>query len=107
MLLGSHNKSEGLWTSMQNLKKIRELMSIKSFDGLAIVPGPNMEYLTGSKVHLSERPVVLFLELDKATFILPELESSKISNLGFDFITYDDKEGFNPAFEKFGRKIKK
>lgn len=82
-------------------------MNIESFDGLAIVPGPNMEYLTGSKFHLSERPVVLFLERDKATFILPELESSKISNLGFDFITYDDKEGFNPAFEKFGRKIKK
>jgi Xaa-Pro aminopeptidase len=69
-----------------HLAAIRELMSIKSFDGLAIVPGPNMEYLTGSKFHLSERPVVLFLELDKATFILPELESSKISNLGFDFI---------------------
>ena len=72
---------------MKNLERIRDIMAHHSFDGLAIVPGPNMEYLTGSKFHLSERPVVLFIEKGNSTFILPELESPKISNLGFDFIT--------------------
>ena len=82
-------------------------MGQHSFDGLAIVPGPNMEYLTGSKFHLSERPVVLFIEKGNSTFILPELESPKISNLGFDFITYNDQEGYESAFSKFNHKIKK
>jgi len=90
---------------MRNLEKIRELMALHSIDGLAIVPGPNMEYLTGSKFHLSERPVVLFIEKKGATFILPELEKSKISD--FDFITYNDKEGYESAFNKFNHKIKK
>ena len=78
-------------------------MNQNSLDGLAIVPGPNMAYLTGSKFHLSERPVVFFIMQNEATFILPELESPKILNLDVNFITYDDKEGPKPAFEKFAK----
>ena len=92
---------------MKNLERIRDIMAHHSFDGLAIVPGTNMEYLTGSKFHLSERPVVLFIEKVNSTFILPELESPKISNLGFDFITYNDQEGYESAFSKFNHKIEK
>ena len=92
---------------MKNLERIRDIMAHHSFDGLVIVPGPNMEYLTGSKFHLSERPVVLFIEKDTSTFILPELESPKISNLGFDYITYNDEEGYELGFSKFNHKIEK
>ena len=92
---------------MKNLERIREIMGQHSFDGLAIVPGPNMEYLTGSKFHLSERPVVLFIEKGTSTFILPELESPKISDLGFDYITYNDEEGYELGFSKFNHKIEK
>ena len=88
---------------MENSKQIRKLMNQNSLDGLAIVPGPNMAYLTGSKFHLSERPVVFFIMQNEATFILPELESPKILNLDVNFITYDDKEGPKPAFEKFAK----
>ena len=61
-------------------------MQEKSFSGLAVVPGPNMSYLTGSKFHLSERPVVLIIEQNKSTFILPELESAKVSGLDADYV---------------------
>ena len=88
---------------MENLKKIRELMTQNSLDGLAIVPGPNMAHLTKSKFHLSERPVVFFILPNETTFILPELESPKIVDLDLNFITYDDKEGPKPAFEKFAK----
>ena len=71
---------------------------------MAIVPGPNMAYLTGSEFHLSERPVVLILEQYNATFILPELESPKISKLDVDSITYDDKDGPEGAFRSFASK---
>ena len=76
-------------------------MQENSISGLAVVPGPNMSYLTGSKFHLSERPVVLIIEQNKSTFILPELESAKVSGLDADCITYDDKDGPSKAFTQF------
>ena len=88
---------------MENLKQLRELMTEHSLDGLAVVPGPNMAHLTGSKFHLSERPVVFIILQNEATFILPELESPKILDLGVNYITYDDEEGPKPAFEKFAQ----
>ena len=78
-------------------------MSQKSFDGLAIVPGPNLSYLTGSEFHPSERPVVLFVQQEKAMFVLPELESPKIAGLDIDYISYDDREGPGPAFAQFSK----
>ena len=56
---------------MNNIQQLRKLMQENSISGLAVVPGPNMSYLTGSKFHLSERPVVLIIEQNKSTFILP------------------------------------
>ena len=88
---------------MENLKQLRELMTEHSLDGLAVVPGPNMAHLTNSKFHLSERPVVFIILQNEATFILPELESPKILDLGVNYITYDDEEGPRPAFEKFAK----
>ena len=89
---------------MKNIRKLRKLMSEKSLSALVVVPGPNMSYLTGSKFHLSERPVVLILEQERATFILPELESSKVSNLEIELITYNDETGPDPAFIEFSNK---
>ena len=76
-------------------------MKDNSLSCLVVVPGPNMSYLTGSKFHLSERSVVFIIEMDNATFILPELESAKISNFDLDSITYDDKDGPEGAFRRF------
>ena len=79
-------------------------MQENSLESMAVVPGPNMAYLTGSEFHLSERPVVLLLDQDNSTFILPELESPKISNLDVESITYDDKDGPEGAFRSFASK---
>ena len=91
---------------MENLIRLRQLMNQKSFDGLAIVPGPNLSYLTGSEFHLSERPVVLFVRQKDAIFVLPELESPKIADLDIDFISYDDRDGPGPAFAQFSKNHK-
>ena len=79
-------------------------MQENSLESMAVVPGPNMTYLTGSEFHLSERPVVLLLDQDNSTFILPELESPKISSLNVESITYDDKDGPEGAFRSFASK---
>ena len=76
-------------------------MKKEGFDCLAVVPGPNLYYITSKKFHLSERPVVLFIEANNLTFILPELESQKLEGLGVDSLTYSDVSGPQPAFDIF------
>ena len=88
---------------MENLTRLRQLMNQKSMDGLAIVPGPNLAYLTGSEFHLSESPVILFVRQKDAIFVLPELEAPKIANLDIDFISYNDRDGPGPAFAQFSQ----
>ncbi|HUX76097.1 MAG TPA: aminopeptidase P family N-terminal domain-containing protein, partial [Anaerolineae bacterium] len=43
---------------MNRLNRLIEQASAHGFDVLALVPGPNLFYLTGLSFHLSERPVV-------------------------------------------------
>ncbi len=76
-------------------------MKKEGFDCLAVVPGPNLYYITSKKFHLSERPVVLFIEENNLTFILPELESQKLDGLGVDSLTYSDVSGPQSAFDIF------
>ena len=76
-------------------------MKKEGFDCLAIVPGPNLFYITSVNFHLSERPVVLFIEEDNLTFILPELEIQKLSGLDVNSLTYSDVSGPQSAFDMF------
>ena len=40
------------------------MIAAHGLDGLALVPGPNLFYVSGIHTHMSERPVVLFLPAD-------------------------------------------
>ncbi len=76
--------------------------SSAGLDGLVLVPGPNLFYLTGLSFHLSERPVVAFLFRDRPPLlVLPTLEASKIECLtgGWRAFTYSDEEGYETAFQ--------
>jgi Xaa-Pro dipeptidase len=53
-------------------------------DILALNPGPTLEYLTGLKFHLSERPVIALFAPERPVLIFhPELESAKMADLPF------------------------
>jgi len=79
--------------------------------GIAIMPGPNMFYLTGLSMGLSERPTLLVLvEEGKASFIMPRLESQKghmVSEsmkehnvpVDFEVFSYTDEEGPAEVFK--------
>jgi len=55
-----------------------------SMEIIALNPGPTLEYLTGLKFHLSERPVIaLFAPGAPVQIFHPELESAKLANLSF------------------------
>ena len=86
---------------MRKITELRKGMKNEGIDCLAVVPGPNLYYITSKKFHLSERPVVLFIEQNNLTFILPELESQKLSGLDVEFLTYSDALGPQKRFDDF------
>lgn len=63
----------------RRLKKLRTSLQKQEIDYLALVPGPNMFYLTGIQMHPSER-MTLFLvpAQDKSLIIAPVLEIPRI-----------------------------
>ncbi|MCJ7550921.1 MAG: Xaa-Pro peptidase family protein [Anaerolineae bacterium] len=70
-------------------------------DALALVPGPNLLYLTGMSFHLSERPIVALLPADgRPSIVLPELEAGKAAAAGFDTYTYTDEDGHAFAYSQ-------
>tara|TARA_B100001250_G_scaffold346976_1_gene317033 strand:+ start:251 stop:1327 length:1077 start_codon:yes stop_codon:yes gene_type:complete len=94
---------------VNKIQELRKSMKKEGFDCLAIVPGPNLYYITSKKFHLSERPVVFFIEEDSLTFILPELESQKLTGLDVNSLTYSDVSGPKQAFDIYfdNKKFKK
>ena len=59
----------------RRLHQLVEQASAQGFDTLALVPGPNLFYLTGLSFHVSERPIVALFPVDENPIIvLPELE---------------------------------
>ncbi len=77
------------------LTRLRAVVDEAGLDAIAVVPGPNMVYLTGLSFHLSERPVMLLLPAGggKPRLILPVLEQAKAEETGYQLFTYDDVAG--------------
>jgi len=84
------------------LSRLIEQIGAHGFDALALVPGPNLFYLTSLSFHLSERPVVALFPVDAPpAIVLPALEAAKVEQaaVGLDVFPYSDEEGHTPAFQ--------
>jgi Xaa-Pro dipeptidase len=84
------------------LTKLMEQASSRGFDAVALVPGPNLFYLTGLSFHLSERPVVVMFPVNKTpAIVVPAFEASKVesTSIGMDVFPYTDEEGYTGAFQ--------
>jgi Xaa-Pro dipeptidase len=71
-------------------------------DCVALVPGPNLAYLTGLHGHLSERPTIAFFPADgKPALLVPNFEAVKAQQvpqpIDWEFFTYMDEEGPDSA----------
>ena len=96
----------------QRWDKLTRSMEAAKASGIALMPGPNMFYLTGLLMGLSERPTLLVIgEEDRACLIMPELEKQKgwvvadrlrSQGIGAEFgvYSYTDEEGPHKAFQK-------
>ena len=80
----------------------REILS-HGLDGVALVPGPNMVYVSGIHAHLSERPIVLILPTDdEPAIVIPILEAGKARAAGIPeerIFAWGDDEGYTEAFQ--------
>lgn len=86
------------------IQKLTKEMLSHGVDGVALVPGPNMAYLSGIHSHVSERPIVLFYPADDApAIIIPTLEAMKAREAGIAedrIFAWTDDEGYTSAFQQ-------
>ncbi len=93
----------------RRLSKLKQQMIVQYLDGVALVPGPNMIYLSDIHAHMSERPVVLFLPVaDDPAVIIPALEAVKARSAGIAedrIFAWRDEDGFADAFQNVAAKL--
>jgi Xaa-Pro dipeptidase len=90
--------------TLTRVQRLIEQATRAGLEAIAVVPGPNMIYLTGLSFHLSERPTVAFFPVDGAAPVLlvPALEENKAQSAPYEvrLLTYDDVSGPSEAFRR-------
>lgn len=84
------------------LQKLYGLLEAAELDAIALIPGSNFRYLTGSVHHLMERPLVLIVPLKgEPVIIIPKLEEELFTSHGFSakLFPWEDGEGYEGAFQ--------
>jgi Xaa-Pro dipeptidase len=89
--------------SIQRIQQLTELARKRNVDGVAVMPGANMLYLTGLSFHLMERPTVMFFPTQgKPAFVLPSFEAAKPTSgpvaIDWQLFPWTDEQGPERAF---------
>jgi Xaa-Pro dipeptidase len=86
----------------ERLATLQARLAEANLDGVALVPGSNLAYLTGLPIHTSERPIVAFLDREQdPVLLLPGLEAGRASSVLGDqvrVVSYTDEAGPSDAF---------
>jgi Xaa-Pro dipeptidase len=88
----------------KRLDRLTDEILSHGLDGVVLMPGPNMLYLSGMHTHVSERPILLFLPADdEPAVIIPKLEAMKARQAGIPehrIFAWGDDEGYMGAFQQ-------
>ncbi len=87
----------------ERLEKVRKHAEENNLEGIILVPGPNLRYVTGVNSMLLERPFLLFLSRDGGTHLVaPTLESGPYfrAPIKINVHSWDDSEGPSRAFKE-------
>lgn len=88
----------------ERLQRLVEEIPAHGLDGIALVPGPNLLYVSGIHMHPSERPTVLFVPADDdPAIVIPTLEAMKAREAGIAedrIFDWNDAEGYAGAFQQ-------
>ncbi len=86
------------------LHKLMRLERAAGVDWVVLVPGPNLTYVSGLTLFVSERPIVAFFPQDerkRPAILIPELEKGRAARAvagQADFYPYTDQGGYATAF---------
>ena len=89
--------------------RIKRLQAAAEADVIVLVPGANMIYYTGLHYHLSERPTLAFISAEGLSFIMPELEMSKLQqrpDLEAQAFAWSDTNGYSASFDAAVKALK-
>lgn len=88
----------------ERLARLQQQILANGLDGLALMPGPNMIYVSGIHTHVSERPILLFIPADDdPAIVIPKLEAMKAEAAGIAadrIFAWSDDEGYTGAFQQ-------
>jgi Xaa-Pro dipeptidase len=88
----------------KRLARLTEAILVNGLDGIVLMPGPNLLYLSGIHVHVSERPILFFIPADDdPAIIIPTLEAQKARQAGLAeerIFHWSDDEGYTGAFQR-------
>ncbi len=92
------------------LQRLQAEMENAALDLVALIPGPNLFYLSGLSFHLMERPVVALIpRVGMAALALPELEAAKVAASRIPFIPFpygEDVDSRTGAFAAMAKRMK-
>ncbi len=85
------------------LRRLRKALGLARLDGVVIVPGPNLRYMTGVNSLLLERPFMLFVPADRPSHIVaPALEAGPYKGCPLPLTIHDwtDSQGSTGAIKR-------
>lgn len=91
---------------LQTLYAIAEQARV---DAITLIPGANLQYITGMDFHLMERPLVTFFVPGRdPVAVVPVLEQDRLAESGipFEIFGWDDTEGPHKAFAAAAESLK-
>lgn len=94
--------------SQARLEKLKSAMATSQLDAVALIPGANFRYLTGSVHHVMERPLVLFVDASgRSAVVIPTLEVELFESHGFGAYTaaWSDADGYDNAFAEVSNEL--
>ena len=90
--------------NQDRIDRFKEKVLENGLDGVGLMPGANMLYLSGIHTHISERPIVLFIPVDDLpAIIIPSLEAGKAVAAGIAenrIFSWNDDDGYTGAFQR-------
>ncbi|MCA9968869.1 MAG: aminopeptidase P family protein [Anaerolineales bacterium] len=88
----------------ERLQRLKDEILSNGLDGIVLMPGPNMTYISGIHTHVSERPILLFVPADDdPAIVIPTLEAMKARDAGIPearIFGWSDEEGYTGAFQQ-------
>lgn len=88
------------------LLDLNERAAAAGLDCIAVLPGPNLFYLTGLQFHLSERPIVAFFPVSNTpAIVLPDLEAGKVALAPFPMTAFTYAEDDRSRLDAFQQAI--